>query len=151
MKIKSDSIVKAIVVIIILTILPLMSPSLLPSEFYNAISMQGGVDIVDLLNRLSFIGVALAILIVLRGSYERMSKEGFALSICWKIFLLIIVIFILSIGKVENMGFAMLSSRSNGALNMVLFDLRLIVVLAAIVVALMIARSIIEYKEIQKI
>lgn len=147
MKVNIKSIAKAIVALVLLTILPLYLPSLLPSEFFKVIAIQGGIDIGDFLNRTAILGFSLAFLIVLRGSVEKWSQGGLTLSITWKIFLLMIVIFILSIGKVENMGLAVLSSGSSSASNTVVLDLRLIVVLAAIIVTLLIVRSILEFKE----
>jgi hypothetical protein len=150
MKVKIKSLIKAVIALILLTALPLVLPSLLPSEFFNAISMQGGIDIGDLLNRVAVLGVVLAILIVLKGSVEKDSQGGLATSISWKVFLLMTVIFILSIGKIENMGLAVLSSESSNTSNIVVLDLRLIVVLTTAIVALLTVRSVLEFNESHK-
>ena len=150
MRIKIKSIAVATLVLFLFTILPLASPMLIPSEIYNAIFMMGGVDVRDLLDRVVVLGLAMAILILLRGSIDLSSNMGLAISITWKIFWLLIVIFILSIGKIENLGLAILGGGGNGAINIVTFDLRLFVVLVTVIEALIIARSILVFKESKK-
>jgi hypothetical protein len=151
MKVNGKSIGKAIVVIIFLTIFPLYSLPLLPPEFNNLITMQGGLDFKDLTNRTAILGLVFAILIVLRGSVEKTSIGGLVISSIWKTFFFVVVIFILSIGKVENMGLANVSTQSSSIQNMVVIDLRLFVVLVGGIVLLMIARSVSMYKENQNL
>jgi len=146
MKVKRKSIIVAVIILIFCTALPLASPMLIPSEFFKAFSMKGGIDIMALLNKVAVIGLAMSVLVLLKGSVEKDSQTGLALSIVSKAFWLMIVLFALGIGKIENFGLAILGG-GNGALNIVIFDLRLIALLATIIVALKIVYSILELQE----
>jgi len=146
MKISRKSIVVAILILVFFTALPLASPRLIPSEFFKAFSMMGGIDIMALLNKVAVIGLAMSVLVLLKGSVEKASQAGLALSIISKLFWLVIVLFALGIGKIENFGLATLGG-GNGALNVVIFDLRLIALLATIIVALKVIHSILKFKE----
>jgi len=146
MKVKRKSIVVAILTLILFTVLPLASPMFIPSEFFRAFYIMGGIDLAALMNKVAVIGFAMSVLVLLKGSVEKASHAGLALSIISKVFWFIIVLFALGIGKIENLGLAVLGGGS-GSLNMVIFDLRLIAFVAAIIVALKIVYSIFEFQE----
>jgi len=146
MKLNVKSIAKAVLILVFLTILPLFGQQFIPSEFFRAFSMQG-FDIVGLLNKIALIGLTAAALVILRGHVQKATSSYLALSTAWKFFWLFIVIFALGLGHPETLGLAVLSSTSESAENSVTFDFRLFILLATAVVALMIVRSIIEYRE----
>lgn len=146
MNLNVKSIVKAVLILVFLTILPLFGQQLIPSEFFRAFSTQG-FDIVGLLNKTALIGLTAAVLVLLRGHVEKTTSSYLALSTAWKFFWLFIVIFALSLGHPETLGLATMSSTSESAENSVTFDFRLFTGLATAVVTLMIARSIVEYRE----
>lgn len=147
MKMKKKSIAFAVLALIFLTVLPVALQMYIPREFFTAFSIMGGIDLAALLNKVAVIGVVLSIFIILRGAVEKYSETGLALSIAYKVFWLVIVLFALGLGKIENLGVAVLSGSGGGASNVVMFDLRLIALLATAVVALMIAHSVIEQRE----
>jgi hypothetical protein len=53
-------------------------------------------------------------LLILRGSVEKVSRGGLALSIAYKVFWLMIVPFALGLGKIENLGLAVLGGDHRG-------------------------------------
>jgi len=57
------------------------------------------------------------------------------------------VIFAFSLRKIETFGMAVLLSGGNAALNKIIFDLRLISFLVAVITSLKIAYSIMKYRE----
>ncbi len=149
MKVKIRSIIVATLILILFTVLPLASPMLIPQEFFNAFSIQAGIDFASLLNKVAMIGLAMGILVLLRGIVEKNSQAGLTLSIINKVFWFIIVLFIIGMGNIERFGLVVLggSSGDNGATNIVTLDLRLIVYLVAIIITIMIVQSIFEYQE----
>lgn len=146
MKLNAKSIAKAVLILVFLTIMPILGQQFIPSEFFRVFSTQG-FDIVGLLNKIALIGLIAAVLVLLRGHVQKTTSSYLALSTAWKFFWLFIVIFALSLGHPETLGLATMSSTSESAENSVTFDSRLFTGLATVVVALMIARSIIEYRE----
>ncbi|HJX23956.1 MAG TPA: hypothetical protein VJ574_06090 [Candidatus Bathyarchaeia archaeon] len=147
MKLNLKAVAKAIVILILLTVLPLVGQRWIPSEFYRALSLQGGFDLADLINRIAVVGVIFAVLVALRGHVKKGSSKHLALSTVWKIFWLFIVFFVLGIGHPETLGLAILGGKAGGAENIVTFDFRLFAILATAIVVLMIARSILQFRE----
>jgi len=149
MKVKTRSIIVAALILIFFTVLPLAAPMFVPQEFFNAISIQQGIDVSSLLIKVAIIGLAMGVIVLLRGMVEKNSQAGLALSIINKVFWFIIVLFVIGMGNIESFGLVVLggSSSDNGATNIVTIDLRLIVFLVAIIIALMIVQSIFEYQE----
>jgi len=149
MKVKTRSIIVAALILIFFTVLPLAAPMFVPQEFFNAISIQQGIDVSSLLIKVAIIGLAMGVIVLLRGMVEKNSQAGLALSIINKVLWFIIVLFVIGMGNIESFGLVVLggSSSDNGATNIVTIDLRLIVFLVAIIIALMIVQSIFEYQE----
>jgi hypothetical protein len=147
MKVNAKSIVKASLILILLTVLPVVGQQFIPSEFLNAFSMQGGFDLVDLLYRIAIIGVVMSVLVLVRGHVEKGTSNYLIISSVWKIFWLFIVFFVLGIGHPETLGQAVLGSKAETVENNVTFDFRLFAGLATAIVALMIVRSIMIFQE----
>ena len=124
MNVKVKSIIVATLILFFLTVLPLVSSMFIPSEFFKAISFMGGIDLMALLSKISLIGFVMAVLVLLSSIVEN-----------W----FIDVLFIL--------GLTLLGGGSDSASNIIIFDLRLIVFLAEIIVSLKIVNSILEFRE----
>jgi hypothetical protein len=146
MKVNAKATAKTVLILISFTILPLLAQQLVPSEFFNAFTMQG-FDIVALSNKIALIGLAVAVLVLLRGHVEKPSSGYLALSTVWKFLWLFIVFFALGLGHPETLGLAMMSSTSEHVENSVTFSFRLFAGLTTAIVALMVAKSIIEFRE----
>ena len=69
---------------------------------------MGGIDLAALMNKVAVIGVTMTAFIILRGSVEKLSRDWLVLSIAYKAFWLMIVIFALGLGSIENLGQAVL-------------------------------------------
>jgi hypothetical protein len=147
MKINANTIVKAIVILVFLTALPIISRQWIPQEFIKAVTVQSGFDVLGLLNRIAVIGVIIAVLVLLRGHMEKASAKYLALSVVWKIFWLFMVFFMLGLGYPETFGLAIIGGSGESTENIVVFDFRLFAVLATIIVVLMIVRSIMQFQE----
>ena len=147
MKVNVKSIVKASLILVFLTILPVFGQQFIPSEFLMAFSMQGGFDLIDLLYRIAIIGVVMSLLVLIRGNLEKGSNRYLIISSVWKTFWLFVVFFILGIGHPETLGLAVLGGKAESTENYVTFDFRLFAGLATIIVVLMIARSIMIFQE----
>jgi hypothetical protein len=147
MKPNTASIARAIAILVFLTILPIVGRGFIPSEFIRAMTIQSGFDVIDILNRIAAVGIGFAILVALRGHIEKASTRGLALSSVWKVYWLIIVFFLLGLGHPETLGLAVLGGKAEAAENTVVFDFRLFAFLATVIVALMIARSVLQFRE----
>jgi hypothetical protein len=147
MKVNVKSIVKASLILVFLTVLPVVGQQFMPSEFLNAFSMQGGFDLVDLLYRIAIIGVVMSVLVLVRGHVEKESRNYLITSSVWKIFWLFMVFFALGIGHPETLGQAVLGGKVGAVENYVTLDFRLFAGLAIVIVALMVARSIMIFQE----
>jgi len=147
MKMNVKSIAKASAILILLTILPIFGQQLIPIEFIRAFSMQGGFDIVDLLNRIAVVGVVMSVLVLMRGHLNKDSRNYLITASVWKIFWLFMVFFALGIGHPETLGQTVLGGKAEATENIVTFDFRLFAGLATIIVAIMIVRSIIMFQE----
>jgi len=147
MKIKTRTIIFAIFALLLLTILPIILTIYVPQEFFRGISMMIGTDLSSLLSEIEVYGVFVTIFIILNGMYEKTTRIGLGVSIAYKLFSLLGLIYGLSLGKIENLGVAVLGSSGGGASNVVMLDLRIFVVLATVITALMIIHTVIEYRE----
>jgi len=147
MRIKRKTVAVALLALVFLVALPLALEMYLPGEFLRAFSTMGGIDLAALMNKVAVMGATMSAFIILRGSVEKFSRDWLALSIAYKVFWLMIVIFALGLGSIENLGQAVLGSNSDTATNIVTVDFRLFAFLAALIVALMVAHSVIEYRE----
>ncbi|MCJ7635478.1 hypothetical protein MUP77_24200 [Candidatus Bathyarchaeota archaeon] len=147
MKVNVNAIAKTIGILIFLTVLPIIGRRWIPEEAFRFLMLQSGFDLIDILNRIAIIGVIVSMLILVTGHVEIDSREHLIISIAWKAFWLFIVIFLLDVGYPETLGLAKLGVKSGGAENIVVFDFRLFIVLATVVVILMIIRSILQFKE----
>ncbi len=137
----------AIIPLIFLTILPLVALRYVSPEIQNLVNKQAGLSLGGLVNSIVLSGLTMSTLIFLRGAVKKETLLGLSLSIGWKIFWLIVTLFALSLGKIENLGYAVLTSQAGPALNSVALDLRLIAALIVAIVALKITYSIVEFKE----
>ncbi len=146
MKIRKRSVVFAVLILVIFTILPLYAPSMMPQEYLRAFSSQG-FDLVGLLSKVAFIGLVMSILVLLKGFFEKTSAIYLALSIVSTVFWLLIVFFALGVGKMENLGLTVISSEAGGVLNTLIFDIRLFAYLAIVITGLKIVHSILKFKE----
>ena len=150
MKVNARATAKPVLILVFFTILPLLAQQFVPSEFFNAFTMQG-FDIVGLSNKIALIGLAVAVLVLLRGHIEKTSGRYLALSTVWKFLWLFIIFFALGLGHPETLGLAMMSSTSEHVENSVTFSFRLFAGLTTAIVALMVAKSIIEFRETKSI
>ncbi|MEM3550687.1 MAG: hypothetical protein QXN87_05700 [Candidatus Bathyarchaeia archaeon] len=147
MKIKVGAVVKAILILIFLTVLPVVGRTWLPSEFLGSFSLQGGINLIDLFSRVAVIGLALSVLVLLKGHVERASLGYLLLSIVWKVFCLVFFFFILGLGRPETFGLVILRGIAGQSENVVIFNFRLFAVLATVMVVLMIVHSILQFQE----
>ena len=147
MKINLKAVAKAIVVLLLLTILPIVGRQWIPEEFFRAFSAQGGFDINGLINSVAVIGVFLSVLTFLRGHAEKTSSPYLALSAVLKVFWLIFVFFVLGAGHPETLGLLMLGGKAGTNENIVVFDFRLFAFLASSIVIVMIVRSVLQFQE----
>ena len=147
MKMNAKTIAKASVILIVLTILPIIGQQLIPTEFIKAFAVMGGFDIVDLLNRIAVVGAVMSVLVLARGHLNKDSRNYLITASVWKIFWLFMVFFALGIGHPETLGQTLLGGKAEAAENIVTFDFRLFAGLVTVIVALMIARSIIMFQE----
>lgn len=147
MSVNARAVVKATLILAILTILPVAGQRYIPTELYRVITMQMGLNIAGLLDRIAYVGVALSILVLVRGHLRRSSEKYLVASAVWKVFWLFMVFFALGIGYPETLGQAVLGGKSDGTENTVVFDFRLFAALATIIVGLMIVRSVIQFRE----
>ncbi len=145
MRVRRRSVVVAALVLVF-TVLPLAPLLLFPTEFLKAFSVMGGIDIMPLLYQVALIGVATAVLVLLKGAFEEASPIGLALSIISGVFWFIIILFALSLGKIENPGLVVLGG-SGGPMNVVILDLRLFVFFAAVNMVLKVAYSVLRFHE----
>lgn len=146
MKVNYAAVAKAIVILVFLTVLPIIGQRWVPQEIYSALSMFGG-NLVDFLNRVAVVGIIFATLVAVRGHVAKGSSRHLALSTVWKVFWLGIVYFILGLGHPETLGFASLGANMGGVQNALTFDFSWVGVLSATVVALMVARSVLQFQE----
>lgn len=147
MRLGVRSVVKAVLVLVLLTVLPMYGRLVLPPEFSRFFSTNIGLDIMDLLLRTALVGVAFAVLILLKGNVVKGSKGELAVSSVWKVFLLIIVLFVLGLGYPEALGLGTLGGKTEAVENIVVIDSRLYAALAAVIVVLMIIRSVLSFQE----
>jgi len=147
MKFNFATIVKAIIVLIFLTILPIVGQRYLPSELQRLLTSQSGINIISIINNIAVIGVVLAVFMLVRGHIAKSSSAYLAVASAWKIFLLFIVLFILGAGHPETFGLMEIGGKAEAAENIVTFNFRLFAVLVTIVVLLMIIRNIIQFQE----
>jgi len=146
MKNRKRSIMYAVLILVIFTILPLYGQRVIPQEYLRAFSSQG-FDLVDLVNKIAFIGLVMSILILLKGFFEKTSVTYLALSIVSTVFWLLIVFFALGVGKMENLGLTVISSEAGGVSNAIIFDLRLFAYLATVITGLKIVHSILKFRQ----
>lgn len=147
MRLRARSIILAAIALILLTALPMALPMYVPQEFFRAFTMMAGIDLAALLIRIEILGVAMSAFILLNGTINKATMIGLGVSIAYKVFWMMVLLFVLGLGYIENLGVAVIGGNSGGASNIVMFDFRLIALLATVIVAMMIAHNIIEFRE----
>ncbi len=147
MKVNVKATITAVIVLVILTILPFIGLRILPLELQRIFLTQSGLDILGLVNRVAVVGVVLSALILLRGHMDKATGKYLAVSSAWKIFWLFFVFFLLGAGYPETLGQAVLGGKAGPAENIVVFDFRLFALMATVIVAVMIARSVIQFQD----
>lgn len=147
MKINGKAIAKTIAATIFLVALPIIGQRWIPEMAIRFLMLQSGLDLIGILNRIAVIGVILSVLVLVTGHVQKDSKEHLIISFGWKAFWLLIVIFLLSLGYPETLGLARLGGEKGGAGNVIVFDFRLFTFLATVIIILMTANSILQFKE----
>jgi hypothetical protein len=147
LRINVKAVMKALLILVFLTALPVVGRQWIPTELLRFLQTQSGFDLMDILNRIAVVGVVLSALVILRGHVEKASSRFLALSVVWKVFWLSMVFFLIGFGHPETLGLSVLGGNGGGTVNTVIFDLRLFAGLATLIVALMIFRSILKFRE----
>ena len=111
MKINIKAAVKAVLILVFLTVLPIIGLQWIPAELLGFIQTLSGFNLTDLLNRIAVLGAILSALVLIRGNLEKSSSKYLHISTVWKIYWLVIVFFLLGIGHPETLGLAVLGGR----------------------------------------
>jgi hypothetical protein len=147
MKINVAAVAKAVVILFIVVILPIIILQQLPEEFERFFTTQAGLDIAGLITEVAVFGVISAVFVALRGHAAKNSAAYFGLTIGWQIFLLFVVFFILGGGRLDTFGLFTVGGKSGSAENTVVFDFRLFTIMSIIVDAVVIARLTLQFQE----
>ena len=147
MKVNAVAIAKAIILLVVLTVLPIVGRPWIPEEAFRFLTIQGGVDLTVILDRVALIGATVSVLVLLTGHMKKASRGHLVVSVVWKVFWLFILLFLLGLGYPETFGLATLGGKSGSAVNIVVFDLRFFANLVTVIAVLMIIRLILQFQE----
>ena len=145
MRLKPRTIAITVAAFLLLTALPLIIQGYIPEEVYTYLSKAAGVDLKATLNEIAILGLLITTTLILPNLWERNTIQGLVASTSTRIIWLTITAYTLSLGDLSHLGTAIVSSGTKTTYNMVAIDLRLFIGLAAVITALKIAYSVIEY------
>jgi hypothetical protein len=147
MKVNFTAVAKAVVILLVLVILPLIILQKLPEELQRFLTTKAGSDVAGLVSEVAVFGVILAFFVVLRGHVAKNSAAYFGLTIGLQLFLLVVVFFILGGGRLDTFGLFTIGGKSGSAENIVVFDFRLFAILSILIDAVVIARLTLQFQE----
>ena len=147
MRLRKRTIIVSATILVLLTVLPVLGQGRLPEEVYTYLSKTSGIDLRAVLNSIAVIGFVTASTIILGDLFEKNTVIGLVASTTTRIIWFIVIAFTLSLGDFQHLGLATIGSGSGASFNMVVIDLRLFVFLVAVIIAMKIGYSFLEYRE----
>ena len=142
---KPKTVAVTVVSFLLLTALPLVIQGYIPDEVYTYLSKTAGIDLSAALNETVILGFFISFTFILPDLFERNTIQGLIASTITRVIWFTITVYILSLGDISHIGTATVGSGIGTTYNMVVIDLRLFIVLAAVITALKIAYSALEY------
>ena len=142
------SVFSASITFLIFSVLPVYVQQILPLELVNTFSTHG-FNLLQLLNQISYIGVIISILTLIKGFFLKGSASRLIISIASTIFWLLVPFFTLSMGEIDDLGIVTISSKAGGASNTVILDFRLLFYFVTLTIILRIFYSVLEFREIR--
>ena len=146
MRLRIRTIIVSVLVLGFLTVLPLLYQSRVPEEAYTYLSKTSGIDLRAALNEVAVFGLVIATIIVLGDLFEKNTAPWLVALTVTRIIWVIVIALIPSFGNLQHLGFATIGSGSGASFNMVEIDLRFFVVMVAIIFAMKISYSVLEYR-----
>ncbi|MGD2141980.1 MAG: hypothetical protein PVH79_00700 [Candidatus Bathyarchaeota archaeon] len=149
---RSDAIASALITLIVFTVLPLMTPRFVPSQYLEMVS-QVGIEINQFTNQIAMIGGIVAILTLVKGFSVRSSPIYLIAALASSGVTFAFTVMTLSLGKLEelrNLGLTSITVDVQGSLNEIVLDFRIFVQLTALAVALKMVEAVLEFMEARK-
>jgi hypothetical protein len=147
MRLRKRTIIVSAAILVLLTVIPILGQGRLPEELYNYLSKTSGIDLRAVLNEIAVTGLVIAFTIILGDVFEKNTTHGLVASTATRIIWFIVIAFTLSLGDLQHLGLATIGSGNGASFNMVVIDLRLFVFLVAVIIAMKIGYSVLEYRE----
>ena len=145
MRLKPRTIATTVIAFLLLTALPIIIQGYIPDEAYTYLSKTARVDLRATLNETAILGLFITITLILPDLWERNTIKGLVASTSTRIIWFTVTAYTLSLGDLNHIGLATVGSGTGTTYNMVVIDLRLFIVLAAVITALKITYSALEY------
>jgi hypothetical protein len=145
MRLKAKTIVITVVAFILLTVFPILIQGYLPEEVYTYLSKTAGIDLKATLNNTAILGLFITATFILGDLYERNTLKGLIASTFVRVIWFTVTTYTLSLGDLTHMGLATIGSGTGTTYNLVVIDLRLFIILAAVITALKITFSTLDY------
>jgi len=147
MRLRIRTVIVAVVILGLFSALPILGQSSIPEEAYMALSTMGGIDLRAVLNKVAVFGLVIAFIVVLGDVFEKYTVAWLAASSVTRVIWVMVIALIPSFGDLQHLGFTTIGSGSGASFNMVEIDLRFFVVMVAIIFALKIGYSVLEYRK----
>jgi hypothetical protein len=147
MRLRKRTIIVSVLLLVLLTVLSVLVQGRLPEEVYTYLSKSDGIDLRAVLNEIAVTGLVIAFIIILGDLFEKNTTTGLAASTVTRIIWFIVIAFVLSLGDLQHLGLATIGSSNGSSFDMVVVDLRLFVFLIAVIMAMKVWYSVLEYME----
>jgi len=144
--VKAGAVVSAVLTLVLLTVVPLMAPSIIPPEMAEVIS-RTGFNLTGFLNQIAVIGVVSAALTLGKGLASERSPIYLLLSVASSGATLLFMLTTLSLGDTGNLGVTSISVDLGEVTSSITIDMSLFVEIAAISIVLKVIHSILEFRE----
>ena len=147
MRLRIRTVILSVLILGLLTALPILGQSRIPEEAYTYLSKTSGIDLRAVLNEVAVFGLVIASIIVLGDVFEKNTGPWLVASTVTRVIWVIVIAFIPSFGNLQHLGFVTIGSGSGASFNMMEIDLRFFILMVAIIFAMKISYSVLEYRK----
>ena len=149
---RSSSMISAVVTLFIFTIIPLLAPNYLPHQYLDY-AARIGIDVFSFANQLAIMGIAVAILTLLKGFVAPSSPIYLITVLVSSGLTFAFTLVTVSLGRIEELGSLGLTTMSvevQGSINAIVLDFRFLLQLAALSVILRMIEAVFAFIEAKK-
>ena len=141
-----NTVVSAVIYLVVFVVLPLYAPSLIPPEFLNLLS-ESGFNLGAFTQQMAMIGIVVSVITLVKGFVLTSSLLYLVAGIGLSLVMLAFTLITLGLGNIWSFGITVVKMEIPGGLNTAVLDLRFFVQLATLTSILQIVQTFLAFKD----